>query len=114
MKKSVIISIISILLLSSGSITYAQDTEYKATPVTVSKDKVRNNGKLYYSHVVLAKQTLFSISKAYNVTIDEIVAANPELALKENGLNDKATACQELSHKGSAACVAYGSRMMRF
>ena len=41
--------------------------EYVNTPVTVSKDKVRINGELCYSHVVLEKQTLFSISKAYNV-----------------------------------------------
>lgn len=86
MKKSVIISIISILLLSSGSIVYAQDTEYKATPVTVSKDKVRNNGKLYYSHVVLERQTLFSISKAYGVTLQEIYDSNPALNLETEGL----------------------------
>lgn len=34
--------------------------------------------------------------------------SEPELlaVIRENGLNDKVTACQELSHKGSAACVA--------
>lgn len=86
MKKSVIISIISILLLGTGIFTYAQDTEYKATPISISKDKVRNNGKLYYSHVVLERQTLFSISKAYNVTLQEIYDANPALNLETEGL----------------------------
>lgn len=59
---------------------------YPNTPVTVSADRVKVNGKIFYAHPVLDHQTLYSISKAYNVTIDEIVAANPELALKENGL----------------------------
>ena len=56
---------------------YAQD--YVPTPVTVSKEKVKLSGKLYYSHVVLEKQTLFSISKAYGVTVDDLYAANPSL-----------------------------------
>lgn len=60
----------------------AQD--YIGTPVTVSKEKVRVNGKICYSHIVLEKQTLFSIAKAYNVTVDEIHKMNP--SLKETGL----------------------------
>ena len=62
--------------------------EYVNTPVTVSKDKVRINGELCYSHVVLEKQTLFSISKAYNVSVDEIYRLNP--SVKDNGLKKNA------------------------
>lgn len=62
--------------------------EYVNTPVTVSKDKVRVNGELCYSHVVLEKQTLFSISKAYNVSVDEIYRLNP--SVKDNGLKKNA------------------------
>lgn len=59
---------------------------YTQTPVTVSKDKVRGgDGKIYYSHVVQERQTLYSISKAYGVSIDEICAANPDMKLKEEG-----------------------------
>lgn len=59
---------------------------YTQTPVTISKDKVRGgDGKIYYSHVVQERQTLYSISKAYGVSIDEICAANPEQRLKEEG-----------------------------
>ncbi|MGM9739489.1 MAG: LysM peptidoglycan-binding domain-containing protein [Candidatus Cryptobacteroides sp.] len=59
---------------------------YTQTPVTVSKDKVRGgDGKIYYSHVVQERQTLYSISKAYGVSIDEICAANPDMRLKEEG-----------------------------
>lgn len=64
----------------------AQD--YISTPVTVSAEKVKLGGKLFYSHIVLEKQTIFSISKAYNTTVDEIYAANP--GLKESGLKKNA------------------------
>lgn len=64
----------------------AQD--YVAPPVSISKEKVRMNGKLYYSHIVLEKQTLYSIAKAYGVGTDEIYSANP--TLKETGLKKNA------------------------
>lgn len=86
MKRRVIISIVGCLLLGTAANSYAQDPEYKATPVTVSKDRVRQNGRLYYSHVVLEKQTLFSISKAYGVTLQDIYDSNPTLNLETEGL----------------------------
>lgn len=60
----------------------AQD--YVAPPVSISKDKVKIDGKVFYSHIVLEKQTLFSISKAYNVSIEDIYRHNP--SVKEHGL----------------------------
>lgn len=74
------------LLLGAGLPVRAQDTGYKATPVTISRDKVRKDGKLFYSHVVLERQTLFSISKAYGVTIQDIYDSNPTLKLETEGL----------------------------
>ncbi len=68
---------------ATGYETYAQDY-YKTTPVEVSKEKVRVNGVLYYSHIVRERQTLYSISKAYGVSIDDICDLNP--AVKESGL----------------------------
>ena len=62
----------------------ASAQEYENTPVTISKDKVRVDGKICYSHVVLERQTLFSISKAYNVSIEDIYRYNP--SVKEEGL----------------------------
>lgn len=62
--------------------------EYVATPVTVSREKVKLNGKIYLSHVVLEKQTLYSIAKAYGVTEDELYEANP--SLRETGLQKNA------------------------
>ena len=46
------------------------------------------DGKLYYSHIVLERQTLYSIARAYQVSIDEIYAANP--SLRETGLKKNA------------------------
>ena len=60
----------------------AQHYENKA--VKISSEKVRVNNKLYYSHKVLERQTLYSISKAYNVDLDDIYQANP--IIKKEGL----------------------------
>lgn len=72
----------AILMLTAPAGLSAQD--YNNTPVAVSKEKVKVGGKVCFSHIVLEKQTLYSISKAYNVTIDDIYQFNP--ALKETGL----------------------------
>lgn len=60
----------------------AQD--YVAPPVTISKEKIRMDGRTFYSHIVLEKQTLYSISKAYGVTVEQLYEANP--SLRETGL----------------------------
>lgn len=56
---------------------------YKAPEVTVSVEKANIAGKVYYIHKVLPKQTVFSICKAYGVTQEELLTANPDL---KNGL----------------------------
>lgn len=58
--------------------------EYVNRSVEISKEKVRVDGKICYSHVILEKQTLYSIAKAYGVSIEEIYRFNP--TLKETGL----------------------------
>ena len=70
------------------SIETAPAQEYVAPPVTISKEKVKIDGKVFYSHIVMEKQTLFSISKAYNVSIDDLYRYNP--TLKESGLKKNA------------------------
>jgi LysM repeat protein/ABC-type branched-subunit amino acid transport system substrate-binding protein len=47
-------------------------------PVTVSKKKTAIDGKTYYLHTVRQGETLYSISKAYNVLQKDIVFNNPE------------------------------------
>lgn len=70
-----IIYSLSLVFCLAGTTTYAQS--YTPTPVTVSAEKVKVNGKVFYSHVVLERQTLYSISKAYGVSIADIKQANP-------------------------------------
>ena len=74
------------LLALAGFTAVAQ--EYVPTPVTVSSEKVKLNGKIYLSHVVLERQTLYGIAAAYGVKIDDIYEANP--SLRETGLQKNA------------------------
>ena len=78
--------LLSAVLLLSGTALLAQ--EYVPAPVTVSKEKVKLNGKVYLSHVVLERQTLFGIAQAYGVKVDDIYEANP--SLRETGLRKDA------------------------
>ena len=81
------VAISRIITIAAMLMTYtisATAQEYVAPAVEISDQKVKKDGKVYYSHVVLERQTMYSISKAYNVTQDEIYDANP--GLKENGL----------------------------
>lgn len=84
MKRNVIIKVMTALALTMGSAAAALGQEYQNTPVTISKDKVRHNGEVCYSHIVKERQTLYSISKAYNVSIEDIYKYNP--SVKDNGL----------------------------
>ena len=81
-----LIHILAALCLTASLPTGVAAQDYVAPPVTVSKEKVRSGGNVYYSHVVLERQTLYSISKAYGVTIEEIYEANPTLRLETEGL----------------------------
>ena len=81
--KSPFVHLALCLALAGAPLATAQ--EYTQTPVTVSTEKVRSGGKVYYSHIVQERQTLFSIARAYGVTVDDICAANPEQNLREEG-----------------------------
>lgn len=81
-RKSLILVLSAILGLTQFHAVSAQD--YVAPPVTISKEKIRMDGRTFYSHIVLEKQTLYSISKAYGVTVEQIYEANP--SLRETGL----------------------------
>jgi LysM repeat protein len=51
--------------------------------VTPSTEVVLHNGQRFFKHIVSQGETLFSISRAYAVTVEDIIAVNPESA---NGL----------------------------
>lgn len=80
----IILSLLTAVLISAGITSEIHAQEYESTPVTISSEKVKINGQICYSHIVLERQTLYSISKAYNVTVDDIYRFNP--SLKEKGL----------------------------
>ena len=84
MDRKILTNLILAAALACAAPEYISAQEYTSTPVTVSKEKVRVDGKICYSHIVKEKQTLFSIAKAYGVSVDDIYAFNP--SLKESGL----------------------------
>ena len=88
MNRTIIANIIVTFAIACAGAQSVHAQEYISTPVTVSKEKVRVNGKVCYSHIVREKQTLFSIAKAYGVTVDDIYSFNP--TLKETGLKKNA------------------------
>ena len=84
MDRVAISRIITVAAMLMAYAINATAQEYVAPTVEVSDQKVKKDGKVFYSHVVMERQTLYSISKAYNVSQDDIYNANP--GLKENGL----------------------------
>ena len=86
MKTRLVLLLGAVLCLAAPALR-AQD--YVPVPVKVSQEKVRLNGKVYLSHAVQERQTLFGIAKAYGVSVDDLYDANPDLW--ENGLKANTT-----------------------
>ncbi len=84
MDRNIFTSLVLAAVLACAVPVSGNSQEYISTPVTISKEKIKVNGDICYSHIVREKQTLFSIAKAYEVTVDDIYSYNP--ALKESGL----------------------------
>lgn len=87
LRKTIGIIACAVAVAAVSPCAHAQD--YVQEPVTVSKEKVKVGGRLCYSHVVLERQTLYSISKAYGVSIEDIYAFNPSVrttGLKKNAI----------------------------
>ena len=53
--------------------------QYAPVKVDISTEIVTIEGVNYYVHTVEKRQTLFSISRAYNVTSEILINDNPEL-----------------------------------
>ncbi len=77
--------IILTILCLGANVARAQEP-YPTVEVKVSTDKVKIGGRIYYSHVVTEKQTLYSISKAYGIAVIDIIEANPKLHLSTSPL----------------------------
>lgn len=78
MMKHRFLALLFLLLAGTAQDLFAQD--YPPVPVTVSRSQVNMNGKTYYAHIVLERQTIYGITKAYGVTEQDLYAANPILA----------------------------------
>ncbi|MEA3317486.1 MAG: LysM peptidoglycan-binding domain-containing protein, partial [Bacteroidota bacterium] len=76
MKKKNLI-VLSLLFLFSVSL-FAQNTEVK---IIRSNNKVVIGGTAYYVHIVKKGETLYSLSKTYNISQKEIAKENPEIFL---------------------------------
>jgi len=55
--------------------------QLETSPIERSTEKIQYQGKVYFIHIVKKGQTLYSICHAYNVTSEEITAANPGISL---------------------------------
>ena len=73
MKTKVLLSLIFFLTFF-GTVVSQEKVEIRKSNVIEEID-----GKSYYIHTVTKGQTLYSIAKAYNVTVDELKFENPEL-----------------------------------
>lgn len=69
-----------IFLLLVVSIFYTVKGQNEPVPVTISKERAIVDGKTYYLHTVKPGETLFSISKAYNVSQKDVINSNKEAA----------------------------------
>lgn len=63
------------LLILLAGLLFPADL-FGQVPVEVSKQKIVVEGKIYYMHQVLKGQTIYSISKAYNVPEEIIIKEN--------------------------------------
>ncbi len=67
---------LSLVFFFCLAFTYTLEAQ---TEVKMSTEKVIIDGQKYYIHTVETGQTLFSISRAYNVRVSDIKAANSEI-----------------------------------
>lgn len=63
-----------IFILFTIGYAYGQNT------ISPTVEKVKINGKVFYAHPVKKKETLYSLSKAYQVTIEQILQYNKTAA----------------------------------
>ena len=68
------------IIIAVPSAVSASAQAFEATPVEISAEKVNINGSVYRLHKVLKGHTLYSISKAYGVSVEDIQKANPSLS----------------------------------
>jgi LysM repeat protein len=75
MKRSTLLTFIQLIfiLFCSGNV-------HSQVVVERSKTKAVISGKVYYIHIVKKGETAYSISRAYGITVDQLVRENPSAA----------------------------------
>lgn len=73
--KRVVVFLVSILAF----ITVVAQESNVPVKVERSRDKVKIEGKTYYIHIVKSGETLYAISKAYDISQSEIATNNPDI-----------------------------------
>jgi len=77
MNSKILVTLFATIILSS--VLCAQDTVLPQ--IKKSTDKVKIEGKYYYIHIVRKGETLYSISKVYEVSQMDIAMENPDIYL---------------------------------
>ncbi len=87
MQKGYIFSLV-LTLAFFFTVDIATAQTYNSTPVEISSTIVKQKGEAFYVHEVQAKQTLYSISKKYAISIEDIYKYNDDakLGLKTGSL----------------------------
>jgi len=76
---------IAALLMTVTIEAQTQNPVQVTVPVTISGEKTVAEGKVYYIHQVQKGQTLYSIARAYTVTVDLLIREN---AIADNGIKE--------------------------
>lgn len=75
-----LIGFVTILTTLIATASFGQDVQ-----IQKSTEKVRIGGEVYYVHNVKKGETIYSLTKVYGISEDELVRTNPQLA---DGLKD--------------------------
>ncbi len=105
---------IAVAIALAAPATEAAAQKFVPAEVTVSKEKVNIDGNICYVHAVKAKQTLYSICKAYGADINAVKELNAEtltgglktgtlLYIPASGATAEASASIDESSAGAAA-----------
>ena len=70
-----------LLAVCLSSVNSLAQVEYVPAPVNISGETVKRGKSVFYAHVVRERQTLYSIARAYGVSVQDIIDANPKLHL---------------------------------
>ncbi len=72
--------IITLFFILISAVSMAQE---QPEQIRKSTEKVVIHGKVFYLHTIRQGQTVYSVSRAYNVTVQDIAAENPGLILEQ-------------------------------